>query len=124
MLHSGGRPNLGASIRWNFGIINPYFWRFPMVKKRITHSASFKAKVALAAHRQDKTLSQLAAQFKVHPNAVSRWKLQLLDNIDAVFADGRSKPKQDDSLVDELYQKIGRLEVELDWLKKKSDLFD
>jgi transposase-like protein len=95
-----------------------------MVKKRITHSASFKAKVALAAHRQDKTLSQLAAQFKVHPNAVSRWKLQLLDNIELVFQDGRSKPKHDDSLVDELYQKIGRLEVELDWLKKKSDLFD
>src|SRR5215469_4467529 len=95
-----------------------------MSKKRITHTAAFKAKVALAAHRQDKTLSQLSAQFKVHPNAISRWKVQLLDNIETVFKDGRSRSKHDDSLVDELYQKIGRLEVELDWIKKKSDQFD
>jgi transposase-like protein len=95
-----------------------------MVKKRITHSAAFKAKVALAAYRQDKTLSQLAAQFKVHPNAISRWKIQLLENIETVFKDGRSKSQHDDTLVAELYQKIGKLEVELDWLKKKSNEFD
>jgi transposase-like protein len=95
-----------------------------MGKKRITHTAAFKAKVALAAHRQDKTLSQLAAQFKVHPNAISRWKIQLLDNIETVFQDGRAKPKHDETLIDELYQKIGRLEVELDWIKKKSLEFD
>jgi transposase-like protein len=95
-----------------------------MSKKRITHSAAFKAKVALAAHRQDKTLSQLSAQFKVHPNAISKWKIQLLDNIETVFKDGRSKSQHDDSLVGELYQKIGKLEVELDWLKKKFEQFD
>jgi transposase len=95
-----------------------------MSKKRITHTPSFKAKVALAAHRQDKTLSQLAAQFKLHPNAISKWKIQLLDNAASVFQDKRAKKKSDDSLVDELYQKIGKLEVENDWLKKKSDLLD
>jgi transposase-like protein len=95
-----------------------------MVKKRITHTAAFKAKVALAAHRQDKTLSQLAAQFKVHPNAISRWKIHLLANIESVFQDGRSKSKPDTSLLDELYHKIGRLEMENDWLKKKSAEFD
>jgi transposase len=95
-----------------------------MSKKRITHSAAFKAKVALAAHRQDKTISQLAAQFNVHPTVISKWKAQLLDNVATLFQDGRGKKKKEDTTVDELYQKIGRLEVELDWLKKKSDLFD
>jgi transposase-like protein len=95
-----------------------------MSKKRITHSAAFKAKVALAAQKQDKTLSQLAAQFKVHPNVISKWKLHLLENVAALFQDGRSKKKDEETEVNDLYQKIGRLEVELDWLKKKSDLFD
>jgi transposase-like protein len=95
-----------------------------MSKQRITHSPAFKAKVALAAHRQDKTISQLAAQFKVHPTVISKWKVQLLDNVAALFQDGRGKKKKEDTTVDELYQKIGRLEVELDWLKKKSALFD
>jgi transposase-like protein len=95
-----------------------------MSKKRITHSPAFKAKVALAAHRQDKTISELAAQFKVHPTIISKWKAQLLDNVANIFQDGRGKKKKEDTTVDELYQKIGRLEVELDWLKKKSDLFD
>ena len=95
-----------------------------MVKKRITHSASFKAKVALATAKQDKTLSQLAAHFKVHPNVVSKWKIHLLENVATVFQDARAKKKSDNTLVDELYQKIGRLEVENDYLKKKSDLFD
>jgi transposase len=94
-----------------------------MVKKRITHSATFKAKVALAAAKQDKTLSELAAHFKVHPNVVSKWKLHLLENVAAVFQDGRVKKKIDSPDVDELYQKIGRLEVENDYLKKKSDEF-
>jgi hypothetical protein len=57
----------------------------------------------------------------VHPIVISRWKAQLLDNAATVFQDGRSKKKSDETNVDELYQKIGRLEVELDWIKKKSD---
>jgi transposase-like protein len=95
-----------------------------MVKKRITYTAAFKAKVAFAAHRQDKTLSQLAAQFHVHPNAISRWKVHLLENIATLFQDGRAKKKSDDPNIDELYQEIGRLKVELDWTKKKSEGFD
>jgi len=95
-----------------------------MSKKRITHSAAFKAKVALAAHRQEKTISQLAAQFKVHPTIISRWKAQLLDSAESIFQDGRTKKKQEVPNVDELYQKIGKLEVENDWLKKKSEQFD
>ena len=95
-----------------------------MSKKRKTYSAAFKAKVALAAHRQDKTISQLAAQFKLHPVVISRWKAQLLDNAADIFQDGRNKKKSDDPTHDELYQEIGRLKVELDWIKKKSEGFD
>jgi transposase-like protein len=95
-----------------------------MSKKRTTYTAAFKAKVALAAQRQDKTISQLAAQFKVHPTIISKWKAQLLDSAADLFQDGRGKKKKEDTNVDDLYQKIGRLEVELDWLKKKSELFD
>jgi transposase-like protein len=95
-----------------------------MVKKRITYTAAFKAKVALAALKQDKTISQLAAQFKVHPIVISRWKTQLLQGADVVFKDGRSKKKSDDPDIDKLYQEIGRLKVELDWVKKKSEGFD
>ena len=87
-----------------------------MSKKRITHSAAFKAKVALAAYRQDKTLSQLSAQFKVHPIIISRWKAQLLDNAETIFKDGRVKKKTDAPDTDKLYQEIGRLKVELDWV--------
>jgi transposase len=95
-----------------------------MSKKRITYTAAFKAKVALAAQGQDKTISQLAAQFKVHPIVISRWKAQLLQQAEAVFQDGRIKKKIDDPDVDSLYREIGRLKVELDWVKKKSEEFD
>ena len=95
-----------------------------MSKKRITYTAAFKAKVALAAQQQDKTISQLAAQFKVHPIVISRWKAQLRDNAETIFKDGRSKKKTDDVNVDKLYQEIGKLKVELDWTKKKSELLD
>jgi transposase-like protein len=95
-----------------------------MSKKRTIHTPAFKAKVALAAVRQEKTLSQLAAQFKVHPTAIGKWKAQLLEQASDVFIDKRAKKKNDDPTVDDLFQKIGRLEVELDWLKKKSEEFD
>ena len=61
-----------------------------MSKQRKSYSAAFKAKVALATQRQDKTISQQAAQFKVHPIVISRWKAQLLDNAEQVFQDKRS----------------------------------
>lgn len=95
-----------------------------MSKKRVTHPPAFKAKVALAAIKQEKTLSQLAAQFKVHPTVISKWKALLLEHAASVFADGRAKKPTDDPNIEALFEKIGRLEVENDFLKKKSDLFD
>lgn len=97
-----------------------------MPKKRITHPPTFKAKVALAAVKQEKTLSQLAAQFKVHSTVISKWKAQLLENLPNIFVDGRTQKKhqEDDHDAQALYEKIGRLEVEIDFLKKKSAQFD
>jgi len=95
-----------------------------MGKKRKSYSPQFKAKVALAAVRQEKTLSQLSSQFKVHPVAIAKWKSRLLDQAADVFIDGRTQKHNDDPGVEELYQEIGRLKVELDWVKKKSQTLD
>jgi len=89
-----------------------------MGKKRKSYSPSFKAKVALAAIRQEKTLSQLSAQFKVHPVAIARWKAHLLDQAAEVFIDGRTQKPSDDPTVEEFDQEIGRLKIELDGVKK------
>jgi transposase-like protein len=94
-----------------------------MSKKRINYSSSFKAKVALAAIRQEKTLSQLSSQFHVHPNQIGKWKSLLLDNIEQLFRDGRLKKPKDETDINALYSKIGRLEIENDFLKKKSAEF-
>ena len=95
-----------------------------MGKKRVNYTPAFKAKVALAAIRQEKTLSQLGAQFKVHPTVIAKWKAKLLEQAAEIFLDGRTTKKSDDPTLEQLYQEIGRLKIELDWLKKKSEQFD
>ena len=92
-----------------------------MSRKRRIFGASFKAKVALAAIRGDKTTAQLAAKFGVHTNQVSSWKRQLLEGAAELFADGRQRKKDEASgSEEELYEQIGRLKMEVEWLKKKS----
>ena len=92
-----------------------------MSKKRRRFGASFKAKVALAAIRGDKTTPELATKFRVHANQVSAWKKQLLEQVAELFADGRSRKKDETSAGEEqLYEQIGRLKMEVDWLKKKA----
>ena len=91
--------------------------------RRRNHSAAFKVKVALAAIRGDKTLAELASQFEVHPNQISQWKKQLLEALPEVFSHRRQRSQQQqDELTAQLYQQIGQLKVELDWLKKNVDL--
>jgi len=94
--------------------------------KRRKLTAAFKAKVALAAIKNDKTISELSSEFQVHANQVRQWKKQLLDNSTLAFTDGRSKTtsQDDQALRDRLYQQIGQLQVELDWVKKKSNIFE
>ena len=91
-----------------------------MAGKRKSHSAAFKAQVALAAVRGDRTVNELAAQFGVHPTLIHAWKKQLLAGAEAVFAGGAKAAAPGDDKTPELYEQIGRLKVELDWVKKKS----
>ena len=92
-----------------------------MTRKRRTFSAAFKAKVALAAARGDKTTAELAAKFGVHTNQILSWKKQLLEGVPELFADGRRHREGEPSAgEDELYEQIGRLKMEVEWLKKKS----
>jgi len=94
-----------------------------MKSKRRNHTAQFKAKVALAAVKSDKTVSELASRFEVHPTQIAKWKRQLLAALPEVFA-GPRPPGQShqEELISQLYQQIGQLKVELDWLKKKSGI--
>jgi transposase-like protein len=90
-----------------------------MSGKRRRHSAAFKAKVALEAARQNKTVAELAKSFQVHPVQISQWKKQLLDGAESLFGDGRRREKEDGQAVQaELYEQIGRLNMEVAWLKK------
>jgi transposase-like protein len=95
-----------------------------MVAKRRVFGKAFKAKVALAAIREDKTLAELAGKFGVHANQVSAWRQQLLNRVAELFEDGRSrKGTEEGATAEELYEQIGRLKMELDWLKKKAAQF-
>jgi putative transposase len=90
-------------------------------RKRRSFGAAFKAKVALAACRGDKTTAQLAAEYEVHAGQVTAWKKQLLAGAAGLFEDRRGR-QPDESSADEqeLYEQIGRLKMEVEWLKKKA----
>jgi transposase-like protein len=94
-----------------------------MGRVRRRFSAEFKSKVALAAIKGERTLSELAAQFQVHPHQVVAWKKQALSVLPEVFSRKRDMDAaRRGQLEEELYGQIGRLKVELDWVKKKSGL--
>jgi transposase len=91
-----------------------------MARQRKTYSAAFKARIALAALRGDSTSNELAAQHQIHPTLISNWKKALLDGAESLFADGTRPAKSDDRPDPaELFEQIGRLKMELEWLKKK-----
>jgi putative transposase len=97
-----------------------------MARKRKARSAEFKAKVALAALQERKTVAELAKQYGVHPTQIHKWKKQLLAGASELFRDGRSTREAQDQAAEqaELYEQIGRLKMELEWLKKKAAQFD
>ena len=91
-----------------------------MAGKRKQHTAPFKAQVALAALRGDRTVNELAGQYGVHPTLIHGWKKQLLTGADLVFANGAQAANADaEAEKAQLFEQIGRLKMELEWLKKK-----
>ena len=92
---------------------------------RKSYTAEFKAKVALEAVKGDKPLSELASKYDVHPSQVTQWKKDLLSNLPDIFSGKKKKQeKQREHTEAKLFEEIGRLKVEVDWLKKKSDELD
>ncbi len=91
--------------------------------QRKRHSAEFKAQVALAALKGQQTLNELASLYGVHPVQVAQWKKQAAEGLPKVFAGRRASSEQDaEALQARLYQEIGQLKVELDWLTRKTGL--
>jgi transposase-like protein len=95
-----------------------------MTKKRHQYSTEFKFKVALEAAKGTKTISDLASETGVHPTQISDWKRQLLEEGTSLFQRNRNgQQREHETLQAELYEQIGRLKMELEWLKKKSARF-
>ena len=95
-----------------------------MRKERRLLSGAFKAKVALEALQEKKTVAQLAAEYELHANQISAWKKQMLENSSFIFEQPViEKDDPEEKLKEELYKQIGQLRVENEWLKKKSAQF-
>ena len=95
-----------------------------ITKHRKNYQSDFKAKVALEAVRGRLTINEISKQFGVHPNQISKWKKQFLESLPQIFDNSKpAKTEQSEELVNQLYQQIGQMKVELDWLKKKSAFF-
>ena len=90
-----------------------------MSNKRKRYNPEFKAKVALAALKNEETMSELAARFGVHPTMIAAWKRALLDGAPDIFDKNQKSKKKTEEHVDELYRQIGRLQVERDFLSRK-----
>ena len=88
--------------------------------KRDSYTSEFKLHVALEAMKGDRTLTQLASEFHVHPSQITKWKEQLNGSASAVFGAPARRKKQNGIAEAALMEKVGRLAVEVDWLKKKS----
>jgi transposase len=96
-----------------------------MIKSRRKHSAEFKTKVVLEMLGGTQTLSEIASKHGIHPTQLTNWKKTFLEKASEIFSDSNSinnKAKVQESLEGDLYKKIGQLQIELDWLKKKPGL--
>ncbi len=93
------------------------------MSKRRNYKPEFKAKVALEAIKGELTLSEIASKYEIHPNLISKWKKEVMNNLPGIFEGSIcSKEKAKEKETDELYKKIGKLEVELDFLRTRPGL--
>ena len=96
-----------------------------MTKKRKTFTDAFKARVALEAYKGFTTVNELATQHKVHPSQIAKWKKQLVSGAPELFrGEKKSVGTSEEELNAPLYEEIGRLKMDLEWLKKKAAQFD
>ena len=94
-----------------------------MSKKRRRFSPEFKFRVALEAAKGERTIAELSSKYSVHPNQISHWKRQLLDGGATIFTrNGTSNQREQEVIQSDLYEQIGRLKMELEWLRKKAAL--
>jgi transposase len=94
-------------------------------KLRRVHPPAFKAKVAVEALKEQKTIAELSSAYGIHSTQITKWKKQALDILTQGFSAGQKQREKDDKdLVQELYRQIGRLKVEVDFLKKKMGIFE
>jgi transposase-like protein len=112
-------PKTGPGNQVDLG--NLFSGRCLVGRKRKVHSVEFKAKVALAALREQETAAQLSSRFGVHSSQIHQWKRQVLENSARLFQEvGRPRKEESEGVsVEELSAQIGRLKMELEWLKKK-----
>jgi transposase len=93
-----------------------------IMAKRITYHASFKGKVALAALKESRTLSDLAQEFRIHPAQITKWKTKAVQGLSQLFEDGRKKTSTPEVDIEALYAQIGKLQSQLEFLKKKTGM--
>jgi transposase-like protein len=94
-----------------------------MKSDRKTYSGEWKAKIAVEAIKGQSTINEISSDYKVHPSQIMKWKKQALEQMPEIFSDKREKKLQsDEELKSKLYEQIGKLQVELDWVKKKAGL--
>ena len=92
-----------------------------MVAKRKRHSPEFKTKVTLEAFKGNKTSNELASQFQINPVQISTWKKKAIEELPGIFSNpSKKKSKSEEELTAPLFEEIGRLKIQVDWLKKKS----
>jgi transposase-like protein len=96
-----------------------------MSRRRNHYSNAQKAKIVLEVLKGQKTMAEIASTYGVHPNQISKWKRQVLEGLPELFSRKElERARAQEELIEQLYQQIGQLKVELDWLKKKSERFD
>ena len=94
-------------------------------KQRKSYSTEFKVKIALEAIKGQRTVNEIASQYSVHPNQVTQWKRQAIESLPEVFSTKRERDAEEEEVLKaQLYQQIGQLKVELDWMKKKVGLLE